>query len=155
MLGHFVEHTQCMHWTRPERAYCTMPRPSRHAGPPGFGPHGSTSPRTPRLAASRQTTLARYSAAARAFLAALQRRQCASATGSTAQASPARHLAPGAVPARPLVPAVIPSHATLPCKLQRGGSPASSSTAAEPTSSRYKRRPPSPFEHSGDLKPPP
>ena len=33
MLGHFVEHTQCVHWTRPERAYCTMPRPSRHAGP--------------------------------------------------------------------------------------------------------------------------
>ena len=49
------------------------PEPTRW--PPGFGPHGSTSPRTPRLAASRQTTLARYSATARAFLAALRRPQ--------------------------------------------------------------------------------
>ena len=23
MLWHFVEHTQCVHWTRPERAYCS------------------------------------------------------------------------------------------------------------------------------------
>ena len=92
MLWHFVEHTQCMHWTRPECAYCTMPRPSRHAGPPGFGPHGSTSPRTPLLAASRQATLTRYSAAARAFLAAHRRLQRASATVGAAKATPACHL---------------------------------------------------------------
>ena len=99
------------------------PEPTRW--PPGFGPHGSTSPRTPRLAASRQATLARYSAAARAFLAAHRRPQRASAMVGAAKATSARQLALGAVPTRPLAPAVIPSHATLPCKLQRGGSPES------------------------------
>ena len=99
------------------------PEPTRW--PPGFGPHGSTSPRTPRLAASRQVTLARYSAAARAFLAAHWRPQRASATVGAAKATSPRQLALGAVPTRPLAPAVIPSHAMLPYKLQRGGSPES------------------------------
>ena len=30
MLWHLVEHTQCMHWTRPERVYCSRaPEPTR------------------------------------------------------------------------------------------------------------------------------
>ena len=90
--------------------------------PLDFGPLCSTSPRTTLLIATRQATLARYSTAARAFLAAHRRPQRASATVGAAKATSARQLALGAVPTRPLAPAVIPSHATLPCKLQRGGS---------------------------------
>ena len=53
MLWHFVEHTQCMHRTRPERAYCSRaPEPTRR--PHGFGSLCSTTPRAPLLAATRQ-----------------------------------------------------------------------------------------------------
>ena len=57
--------------------------------------------------------------------ASRRRRPTASAHVGAAKATSARQLAPGAVPTRPLAPAFIPSHATLPCKLQRGGSPES------------------------------
>ena len=128
------------------------PEPTRW--PPGFGPHGSTSPRTPRLAASRQTTLARYSAAARAFLAALRRRQCASATGSAAQASPARHLAPGAVRAHPQGCRLALVAATFPCSYR--------TAVRRPPYPPPRNRPcraikgtPSPSEHARNLKLPP
>ena len=108
-----------------------------------------------RLTTTRQPALAPYSATARALLVARQRRPTASAPFSAAQATPARHLAPGTARTHPQACPLAFVAATTPCKLQRGGSPASSSTAVEPTSPRYKRRPPSSSENSGDLRPPP
>ena len=130
-----------MHWTRPERAYCS------HAAEPTRWP--------PRLwpALQNLTTRSPPRSIAPNHPGTLQRRRqgvfggtpasaAAPATGSAAQTPPARHLAPGAVPSRPLALAVIHSHATLPYKLQRGGSPESlSTTAAELPCCAYKRSP--------------
>ena len=120
MLWHLVEHTQCVHWTRPEHANCSH-APESTRWPHGFGPLCSTTPRAPLLAATRQAA----PAAPGRPSASCRRRPTASAHVGAAKATSARQLAPGAVPTRPLAPAVIPSHATLPCKLQRGGSPES------------------------------
>ena len=74
---------------------------------------------------------------------------------SAAQATPARHLAPGTARTHPQACPLAFVAATTPCKLQRGGSPASSSTAAEPTSSRYKRTPRNLPSTQATLKPSP
>ena len=152
MLWHYVEHVPCTPGARAERAFGTR---FARAAP-------ETTRRAPGLATTAEPRHAHPSSLVRAkpplatpagqeLAATAARQPCSS---RRRQASPARQLAPRAVPARPLAPAVIPSHATLPCTLQRGGSPASSSTAAEPTSSCYKWRSPSSPEHTGNLRPP-
>ena len=137
------------------RARKLQPRTRAAASRPCLGPHDRTSPRTPRLATTRQPALAPYSATARALLAARRRRPTASAPFSAAQATPARHLAPGTARTHPQACPLAFVAATTPCKLQRGGSPASSSTAAEPTSSRYKRTPRNLPSTQATLKPSP
>ena len=137
------------------RARKLQPRTRAAASRPCLGPHCRTSPRTPRLATTRQPTLAPYSATARALLAARRRRPTASAPFSAAQATPARHLAPGTTRTHPQACPLAFVAATTPCKLQRGGSPVSSSTAAEPTSSRYKRTPRNLPSTQATLKPSP
>ena len=59
------------------RARKLQPRTRATASRPCLGPHGRTSPRTPRLATTRQPALAPYSATARALMAARRRRPTA------------------------------------------------------------------------------
>ena len=80
--------------------------------------------------------------------ASRRHRPTASAHVGAAKATSARQLALGAVPTRPLAPAVIPSHATLPCKLQRGGSPESlSGRRGTDLDELYKEAPEPPRAH--------
>ena len=135
MLWHLVEHTQCVHWTRPERAYCSRaPEPTRQ--PHGLGSLCSTTPRAPLLAATRQAA-----PAAPGRPSASRRRPAASAHVGAAKASHARHLAPGTARAHPRVCPLALVAATMPYCYRTTVRRPPLSTAAEPTSSRYKRTP--------------
>jgi len=148
MLWHFVEHTQCVHGTRPERAYCTTRAPSRHAGPTVLARSAASRHALPFSQLRAKPPLAapgRPSASRR-------RRPTASAHVGAAEPSSARHLAPGTARAHPRVCPLALVAATSPW-LQRGGSPEGlSMAAAEPTSTSYKKRTPNPFKHTGNLR---
>ena len=84
---------------RSQSAPIAATRPSRHAGPHGFGPLCRTSPHAPLLAATRQAA----PAAPGRPSASRRRRPAASAHVGAAKASHARHLAPGTARAHPRV----------------------------------------------------
>jgi len=111
MLWHFVEHTQCVHGTRPERAYCTTRALSRHAGPTVLARSAASRHALPFSQLRAKPPLAapgRPSASRR-------RRPTASAHVGAAEPSSARHLAPGTARAHPRVCPLALVAATMPC----------------------------------------
>ena len=149
MPRHCVEHLVCVHWTRPERAYCShAPEPTRR--PHGFGSLCSTTPRAPLLAALCQAAPA---APGRPRASRRRRRQ------------PLLHSAPPKPPRLATWPRHSPSSSTRVSASVRRRHVALATErrfagelippAAEPTSSHYKWRPPSLPEHAGDLMLPP
>ena len=153
MPRHFAEHVPCVLWARAEHAYCTC-RARADASRPWFAT--ALQSRATRSPSHRNTPSRPWCPAAPPSgpLGGMPAAASATAMGSAAQATPARHLPLGAAGAYLLARRLAPVASTSPCKLQRGGSPASSPTAAEPTSSRYKRRSPNSPEHAGNPRPP-
>ena len=114
MLWHFVEHIQCVHWTRPERAYCShAAAPTRW--PPRLWPAlQNLATRSPprSIAPNHPGTLQRR---CQGVLGGTPASAVAPATGSAAQTPPSRHLAPGAARAHPQPCPLALVAATMPC----------------------------------------
>ena len=91
MTWHFAEHLASVLWARLERAFGTHVRPSRRVWPrtrSGPWPTAASTPCILLHCHATPTTLAPYSAAVRALLAARRRPQRASATVGAAKPLP-------------------------------------------------------------------
>ena len=147
MLWHFVEHTQCVHWTRPERANCShAPEPTRW--PPWLWPtqqHHAT--RSPSLSYAPSRPSPRP--AGQALAAADARQPC------TVQRRPSHSRSPpgpwnSACSSASVSTSARRRHVAL--ATERRSPEGLSMAAAEPISTSYKKRTPNPFKHAGNLR---